>query len=130
MALFVSMFHAALAVIGGLIFFGIGRVVLPVLYGVPFLSIFLRPFTAHFLKGSWTIVLFFYHIRLVVRACFLSFSTFLVWETTDNLFDRVITEARLFVSHQNYYIHNFTENSTFRSYIGSEHNTCLRCNVF
>jgi len=96
MALFVSMFQSALVVIGGLIFFCIGRVVLPVLYGIPFFSIFLRPFTAHFLKGSWTIVLFFYHIRLAIRAYFLSFSTFLVWEITDNLFDRVITEVRSF----------------------------------
>jgi nucleoporin NDC1 len=100
MAIFVSIFHSALAVIGGMLFFGIARVTLPVLYGVPFFSIFLRPFTAHFLKGSWTIVLFFYHARLVIRAFFLSFSTFLVWEITDNLFDRVITEVRLFISLQ------------------------------
>src|SRR5258708_5301603 len=100
MAFFVSIFHAALATLGGILFFGIARVTLSVLYCVPFFSIFLRPFTAHFLKGSWTIILFFYHVRLVIRALFLSFSTFLVWEVTDNLFDRVITEVGLFISFQ------------------------------
>lgn len=98
MAFLVSLVPAALAVIGGMLLFAFARLILPVLYGVPFLSIFLRPFTAHFLKGSWTIVLFFYHVRLVIRAFFLSFSSFLIWEITDNLFDRVIIEVRLLVS--------------------------------
>lgn len=98
MAFCVSIISAALAVIAGVLFFGFARMTLPVLYGIPFLSIFLRPFTAHFLKGPWTVVLLFYNLHLVVRAFFLSFSTFLVWEITDNMFDRVIAEARLFFS--------------------------------
>jgi nucleoporin NDC1 len=93
MAFVVSVVPAALAVVAGMLFFAFARMTLPVLYSVPFLSIFLRPFTAHFLKGFWTIALFFYHLRLVIRAFFLSFSTFLIWELTDNLFDRVVTEV-------------------------------------
>ena len=93
MAFCVSIISATLAVV---LFFGFARFTLPILYAIPFLSMVLRPFTAHFLKGSWMIVLFFYHIHLAVHPFFLS--TFLVWEITDSMFDRVIAEVRLFTS--------------------------------
>ncbi|KAJ3514507.1 hypothetical protein NLJ89_g2337 [Agrocybe chaxingu] len=73
--------------------FGAARLALPILYKIPFVSIFLRPFTAHFLKGSWTLSLPLLHIPLLFRAWFLGFSTFLTWEASDVLFEGVVSET-------------------------------------
>ena len=93
MSLLVSIVNATLALVGGMCFFGFTRMLLPFFYSIPLLSIVLRPLTAHFLKGSWTLSLLFHHVNLVARSFILSFSTVLVWELTDNLFDRVIVEV-------------------------------------
>lgn len=62
---------------------------LPILYKLPLLSLALRPFTAHFLKGSWTASLLLWNLALVFRAWCLAFSTLLNWELVDALFDGV-----------------------------------------
>lgn len=68
---------------------------LPVLYEIPFLPIILRPFTAHFLKGSWSVSLLLWNFTLVFRAWFLAFSTLLTWELVDTFFDNVTEPAAL-----------------------------------
>ena len=78
----------------GLISFSLARMFLPILCNLPVVSSILRPFAGHFLKGPWTVILPFYHFRLLVRAASLSSSTSLIWEMTDNMFDRVIVEVR------------------------------------
>ncbi len=93
-AVLVSLVSATLAVATGLVSFGLVRMLLPIFCNFPVVSPILRPFTGHFLKGPWTMTLPFYHFRLVARAVSLSFSTFLIWEMTDNIFDRVIAEVR------------------------------------
>ncbi|KJA18284.1 hypothetical protein HYPSUDRAFT_45462 [Hypholoma sublateritium FD-334 SS-4] len=62
---------------------------LPILYKMPFLPFALRPFTAHFLKGSWTASLLLWNFTLVFRSWCLAFSTLLNWELVDALFDGV-----------------------------------------
>ncbi|KAF8871139.1 nucleoporin protein Ndc1-Nup [Gymnopilus junonius] len=59
---------------------------------IPLVSLLLRPFTAHFLRGQWTLLLPFRHIALVVRAWGLATSTFLVWELADTLFEHIVSE--------------------------------------
>ncbi|KAF9524907.1 nucleoporin protein Ndc1-Nup [Crepidotus variabilis] len=70
-----------------------GRVTMPIVHKIPIISAILRPFTAHFVRGQWTILLPFVHFRLICRAWLLSFSTLLIWDITDNLFDQVISET-------------------------------------
>ncbi|KAJ3566049.1 hypothetical protein NP233_g7250 [Leucocoprinus birnbaumii] len=67
--------------------FAVARVFLPILYKIPFVSLFLRPFTAHFLRGSWTILLPLRRIDLIRRALHLGFISFFIWDTADTLFD-------------------------------------------
>jgi len=93
MSFLVSIVNATLALVGGMCFFGLTRVLLPFFYSIPLLSIIFRPLTAHFLKGSWTLALPFHHVNLIAQSFILSFGTVLVWELTDNLFDRVIIEV-------------------------------------
>lgn len=69
------------------IVFGVLRFFLPILYKLPFVSLFLRPFTAHFLRGSWTILLPLRHVDLIRRALQLGFVSFFIWDTADTLFD-------------------------------------------
>ncbi|EKM75430.1 hypothetical protein AGABI1DRAFT_116372 [Agaricus bisporus var. burnettii JB137-S8] len=67
--------------------FALTRLFLPIVYKLPILPSFLKPFTAHFLRGSWTIVLPFSHINLICRAFCLGFISFFTWEILDTLFD-------------------------------------------
>lgn len=69
---------------------------LPPLYKLPLLHVFLRPFTAHFLRGSWTLLLPFRHFTLIIRAWFLSFSTMASWEISELLFDFFIPQVSCF----------------------------------
>ncbi|KAG7094980.1 hypothetical protein E1B28_005777 [Marasmius oreades] len=78
--------------------FALLRLSLPVLYRIPVLPMLLRPFTAHFLRGSWTFLLPFYHYRLLVRAWFLGFTTIANWEFSEALFDSFISQP-IRVSH-------------------------------
>ncbi|KAK7047372.1 hypothetical protein VNI00_006603 [Paramarasmius palmivorus] len=72
--------------------FVICRVLLPILFKVPILPIFLRPFTAHFLRGTWSLLLPFYHYGLLFRAWFLGFTTIATWEFSEALFDTFIPQ--------------------------------------
>ncbi|KAA1477952.1 hypothetical protein DENSPDRAFT_867789 [Dentipellis sp. KUC8613] len=73
--------------------FGLARtLVLPLLFRIPVLSLALRPFCAHFLRGPWTIGLLPRHFALVARTCVLSFTTVLSWEFAESLFDEKIHE--------------------------------------
>ena len=73
--------------------FGFARtVIIPILYAIPGLPIFLRPFTAHFLRGSYTFMLPFNHIPLLTKAWWLGFCTFFLWETADSMFDGIVSE--------------------------------------
>lgn len=70
--------------------FALVRFTLPVLYGLPLLHNFLRPFTAHFLRGPWTLSLPFRHLPLLIRAWFLAFTTLANWEFANAIFDTLI----------------------------------------
>ncbi|KAF9441903.1 hypothetical protein P691DRAFT_765765 [Macrolepiota fuliginosa MF-IS2] len=67
--------------------FAVARFFLPILYKLPIVSSFLRPFTAHFLRGSWTVLLPLQHTDLIRRSFALEFMTFFIWEIADTLFD-------------------------------------------
>ncbi|KAJ2916680.1 hypothetical protein MD484_g3740, partial [Candolleomyces efflorescens] len=75
--------------------FGFGRmVVLPVLYQLPFIPVFLRPFTAHFLlkRGPYTLALPFMHVGLLARAWFVGLTTLFLWESAEVMFEGIISE--------------------------------------
>ncbi|KAF5309985.1 hypothetical protein D9619_010243 [Psilocybe cf. subviscida] len=91
-SLVISSVLATISVSASSLIFGAARTVLPVLYKIPLLPIFLRPFTAHFLRGSWTLVLPLKHFGLLVRAWFIASSTFISWEIADKLFSSVVAE--------------------------------------
>ena len=85
-----SVVFTGLAIFAAATIFALARLSLPVLYQIPFVSIFLRPFTAHFLKGPWTFSLPLNYYTVWSRAWLLSFSTFLNWEIADSLFENVV----------------------------------------
>ncbi|KAG6816606.1 hypothetical protein H0H87_004698 [Tephrocybe sp. NHM501043] len=72
------------------IVFGIVRFTLPLVYKLPLLHNFLRPFTAHFLRGPWTLLLPFRHISLLIRAWFVAFTTIATWEYSNATFETFI----------------------------------------
>lgn len=86
----VSVVFTSLAIFAAATIFALARLSLPALYQIPFVSIFLRPFTAHFLKGPWTFSLLLNHYTVWSRAWLLGFSTFLNWEIADSLFENVV----------------------------------------
>lgn len=69
-------------------------VVLPLLFQVPVLNRFLRPFMAHFLRGPWTVTLLTRHWSLVSRAFYLALTTVGIWEFAESAFDGVVAEVR------------------------------------
>lgn len=93
MATFVSVVFATMAIITAAVLFASARISLPILYKIPLVSLLLRPFTAHFLKGQWSVLLPLTHVPLLVRAWFLAFTTFVNWEIADALFEHVISEV-------------------------------------
>lgn len=62
---------------------------LPLLYQLPFVPMLLRPFTAHFLRGQWTLTLLSRHWALVCRTFYLALSTVGMWELTESAFDSI-----------------------------------------
>ncbi|KAF6742573.1 nucleoporin protein Ndc1-Nup [Ephemerocybe angulata] len=73
--------------------FGLVRMlVLPILYKLPFLPLFLRPFTAHFLRGPYTLSLPFRHLAFLGRAWFVGFTTLFLWEAAETMFDDMLAE--------------------------------------
>lgn len=77
--------------------FALARILLPALYKLPFLPFVLRPFTGHFLRGPWTFSLPLRHFGLLARAWLLGFSTFISWEISECLFEKIVAEVK---SHQ------------------------------
>ncbi|KAJ7578193.1 nucleoporin protein Ndc1-Nup [Mycena floridula] len=67
-------------------------VIIPLLFKLPILPIFLRPFMAHFIKGPWTFTLIFRHFPLVVRAWFLGATTLATWEMSEMVFDSFVCQ--------------------------------------
>ncbi|KAG5716381.1 Nucleoporin NDC1 [Termitomyces sp. T112] len=70
--------------------FGIIRLTLPLVYKLPLLRIILRPFTAHFLRGPWTIFLPLRHVSLLIKSWFLGFTTLATWEFSNEIFDTFV----------------------------------------
>lgn len=93
-AIVVSSVFTTIAIGVASILFALARVLLPVLYKLPFLPFVLRPFTAHFLRGPWTFSLPLRHLGLLCRAWFLGFATFMNWEIAECLFEKIIAEVR------------------------------------
>ncbi|KAG6853758.1 hypothetical protein C0991_001588 [Blastosporella zonata] len=72
------------------IIFALLRFALPLVYKLPLLHNFLRPFTAHFLRGPMTLLLPFRHISLLVRTWFIAFTTIATWEFSNATFETFI----------------------------------------
>ncbi|KAF9044200.1 nucleoporin protein Ndc1-Nup [Panaeolus papilionaceus] len=89
----VSSVFTTMSLVASMATFAAMRTVLPILFKFPILPLFLRPFTAHFVKGSWSFLLPFFHLSLLFRAWLLAFTTFFVWDLADSLFDTVVAEA-------------------------------------
>ena len=53
----------------------------PLLYWLPLLPYLLKPFTAHFLKRMWMLMLPLHQFPLLLRGWFLTFITLLTWES-------------------------------------------------
>ncbi|KAI0309822.1 nucleoporin protein Ndc1-Nup [Amylostereum chailletii] len=74
--------------IGYTVTFGLARTfVLPIFLRIPVVSLFLRPFSGHFLRGSWTISLLPRNLSLIWRVLLLSLTTCSGWEFAEILFD-------------------------------------------
>ncbi|KAI0666450.1 nucleoporin protein Ndc1-Nup [Trametes maxima] len=70
----------------------IRSVALPLLFQVPFVHLVLRPFTAHFLRGAWTVTLLTRHWSLISRAFYLALTTVGIWEFAESAFDAIVAE--------------------------------------
>ena len=80
--------------------FGIGRsVVLPVVYQIPVVHRLLKPFAAHFLRGSFTFTLLLRNWALIQRAYVLGLLTVLNWEFAEVVFDGYVAEVRVSAKH-------------------------------
>ncbi|KZP26794.1 hypothetical protein FIBSPDRAFT_918061 [Athelia psychrophila] len=76
--------------------FGLARTLaLPLLLRLPLVHQLLRPFTAHFPRGAWTLWLPIRHAILVARAFCLGWSTVAGWEHAEGLFDLFIAQPIL-----------------------------------
>lgn len=74
--------------------FGLTRsIVLPILYKFPILPRILKPFSAHFVRGSFSLVLLAKHWTLICRASILGFTTASSWEFAEGLFDILVAEV-------------------------------------
>ncbi|KAJ3526169.1 hypothetical protein NMY22_g10276 [Coprinellus aureogranulatus] len=70
----------------------IRTVILPTFYQLPFVPVFLRPFTAHFLRGPYTLSLPFKHLPLLARSWFVGLTTLFLWEAAESMFDGMLSE--------------------------------------
>ncbi|KAH6887245.1 nucleoporin protein Ndc1-Nup, partial [Coprinopsis sp. MPI-PUGE-AT-0042] len=75
-----------------IIFGAIRMLVLPILFQLPLIHTFLRPFAYHFLRGPVTLALPFLHLPLLARAWFVGLTTFFLWEVSETLFDGSVSE--------------------------------------
>jgi len=71
-------------------------IVLPILLRVPIVSSILRPLTAHFVRGPWTLTLPLRHLSLEFRTFILGWTTLANWEFAEALFDAHIPQVRTF----------------------------------
>ncbi|KAJ3479451.1 hypothetical protein NLI96_g9046 [Meripilus lineatus] len=90
---------AAFAIAAHLVLFGLSRsILLPIVYKIPILPRFIRPFSAHFLKGPMSFVVLAQNWSLVSRAFVVGFMTLLQWEFSESVFDALVAEP-VVVSH-------------------------------
>ncbi|TFY50384.1 hypothetical protein EVJ58_g11071, partial [Rhodofomes roseus] len=83
------------SIIGYTALFGLVRsVVLPFVYALPYVSQFIRPFTAHFLRGPWTLTLLFRNWSLVWRTFFIGVTTAACWELAESPLDETVAVAQ------------------------------------
>ncbi|KAF8344846.1 hypothetical protein F5887DRAFT_1200816 [Amanita rubescens] len=80
------------------IVFGLSRLALPLLYRAPLLPYILKPFTAHFIRGSRTFFLPLHHFPLLVKGWSIAYTTLLTWESASLLFESS-TSQPITVSH-------------------------------
>ncbi|KAF8677924.1 hypothetical protein AX14_004725, partial [Amanita brunnescens Koide BX004] len=78
--------------------FGLSRLSLPLFYRLPLLPYLLKPFTAHFLRGTWTLLLPLHHFPLLLRGWFIAFTTLFTWESSSLLFESS-TSQPITISH-------------------------------
>ena len=71
--------------------------VFPIVYQLPLVSWVLRPFTAHFLRGQWTLMLFSRHWPLITQAFYLALSTVGIWEFAESSFDNIVAQVPRFL---------------------------------
>ncbi|KAH8078741.1 nucleoporin protein Ndc1-Nup [Cristinia sonorae] len=75
------------------VIFGLGRsLVLPILFRLPIIPRFLKPFTAHFLRGPLSFSLLFRNWSLIQSSYNLALFTVLNWEFAEAVFDTYVSE--------------------------------------
>lgn len=67
--------------------------VLPLLLKVPAVSNIIRPFVAHYAKGTWTLTLPILHWSLLVRSFMMGLVTLMGWEFAESLFDAYVPQV-------------------------------------
>ncbi|TFK83427.1 hypothetical protein K466DRAFT_665850 [Polyporus arcularius HHB13444] len=95
-----SLVYTLMVTIAHLAAFALTRsTVPPLLFQLPFVSMLLRPFTAHFLRGQWTLMLLNRHWSLVSRTFYLALSTVGIWEFAESSFDSIVAESVTVADH-------------------------------
>ena len=69
-------------------------VLLPILFQIPLVSHFLRPFLGHFIRGRWSLVYLWRNRALAWHSFFLGLATIWGWEFAESLFDDKVQEVR------------------------------------
>lgn len=73
--------------------FGLSRMlVLPLLLKLPAVSNIIRPFVAHYAKGTWTLTLPILNWSLLVRSFMMGLVTLMSWEFAESLFDAYVPQ--------------------------------------
>ena len=80
-------------IVHNVIYTGFITVVLPILFKLPLLHRFLRPFLGHYLRYAWSLRPIV-GWSLVVRACTLGSWITLTWELAESIFDHSVAEVR------------------------------------
>ena len=94
-AVVVSSIFTTIAICAASALFALARILLPALYKLPFLPFVLRPLTGHFLRGPWTFSLPLRHFGLLARSWLLGFTTFISWEISECLFEKIVAEVKI-----------------------------------
>ncbi|KAJ8507456.1 hypothetical protein ONZ45_g10177 [Pleurotus djamor] len=73
--------------------FTVARVILlPIIFKIPFVPVFLKPFMAHFLRSPWHMLMPFRYAALLSRCWFLGTTTVALWEVSNALFDHFVPQ--------------------------------------